>query len=161
LLVKPTLIVSDIRTINLDSLWEHGIRALIFDLDNTLMAPRTGRLDDSMIAWLDAVEAKGFKCIILSNNKKQSYIKLAAEQFRFPIIGHAAKPRRAHARRALGLLGVEAHQAAMIGDRPLTDIWVGQRMGMYTILVDPLTMASEHRVVKVLRRLEKLFVRHH
>jgi predicted HAD superfamily phosphohydrolase YqeG len=61
----------------------------------------------------------------------------------------------------LGLLGVEAHQAAMIGDRPLTDIWVGQRMGMYTILVDPLTMASEHRVVKVLRRLEKLFVRHH
>jgi predicted HAD superfamily phosphohydrolase YqeG len=46
----------------------------------------------------------------------------------------------------------------MVGDRPLTDIWVGQRMGAYTILVDPLIKHSEKVYIKVLRRMERLFV---
>jgi predicted HAD superfamily phosphohydrolase YqeG len=46
----------------------------------------------------------------------------------------------------------------MVGDRPLTDIWVGQRMGAYTILVDPLIKHSEKVYIKVLRRMERMFV---
>jgi hypothetical protein len=75
-----------------------------------------------------------------------------------PVISHAAKPRRAKFREALQILGLQAAEVAMVGDRPLTDIWVGQRMGAYTILVDPLIKHSEKVYIKVLRRMERLFV---
>ncbi len=34
-------------------------------------------------------------------------------------------------------------QVVIVGDRPLTDILVGQRLGMITILVDPIMKQKE------------------
>ena len=159
MLVKPSLIIEDITRIDLAALKAAGIRGFIFDLDNTIMAPHTGVLEDRMAAWLTILQAKGFKCLVLSNNKKADYCQLAEKVLNIPVISHAAKPRRAKFREALGMIGLTATEVAMVGDRPLTDIWVGQRMGAYTILVDPLIKHSEKVYIKVLRRMERLFVR--
>ena len=56
------------------------------------------------------------------------------------------------------ILMLEAHQVVVVGDRPLTDIWAGQRQGSLTILVDPLIKHQENGLFKILRRLERLFV---
>jgi HAD superfamily phosphatase (TIGR01668 family) len=158
LLVKPSLIIDDITRIDLAALKASGIRGFIFDLDNTIMAPHTGALEDRIGAWLAILQAEGFKCLVLSNNKKADYCQLAEKVLNIPVISHAAKPRRAKFRQALEMMGLLATEVAMVGDRPLTDIWVGQRMGAYTILVDPLIKHSEKTYVKVLRRMERLFV---
>lgn len=156
--VKPSLIVEDITTINLDTLREQGVRGFIFDLDNTIMAPHTGTLEARIEAWLTILQAEGFQCLVLSNNKKADYCQMAAKVLNIPVISHAAKPRRAKFREALSILGLSAPEVAMVGDRPLTDILVGQRMGAYTILVDPLIKKSEKIYIKALRRMERLFV---
>lgn len=156
--LKPSLIVQDITTIDLAALKAQGIRGFIFDLDNTIMAPHTGALEDRIATWLVLLQAEGFKCLVLSNNKKAEYCQLAQTVLNIPVISHAAKPRRAMFRKALEMIGLSAREVAMVGDRPLTDIWVGQRMGAYTILVDPLIKLQERRLYKVLRGLERLFV---
>jgi uncharacterized protein len=158
LFVKPSLIIEDITSMDLDALKAQGIRGFIFDLDNTIMAPRTGTLEDRIGAWLTILQAEGFKCLVLSNNKKADYCQKAEQVLNIPVISHAAKPRRAKFREAMQMLGLQAHEIAMVGDRPLTDIWVGQRMGAYTILVDPLIKHSEKVYIKVLRRMERMFV---
>lgn len=158
MLVKPTIIVNDITTIDLDALKAQGIRGFIFDLDNTIMAPHTGQLEDRISAWLTILQANGFQCLVLSNNQRHEYCRQAEEVLGIPVISHAAKPRRAAFRRALEKLGLTAQQVAMVGDRPLTDILVGQRMGAATILVDPLTKHSEHVFIQFLRGMERLFV---
>ncbi len=156
--LKPSLIVQDITTIDLAALKAQGIRGFIFDLDNTIMAPHTGALEERIATWLVLLQAEGFKCLVLSNNKKAEYCQLAQTVLNIPVISHAAKPRRAMFRKALEMIGLSAREVAMVGDRPLTDIWVGQRMGAYTILVDPLIKLQERRLYKVLRGLERLFV---
>jgi HAD superfamily phosphatase (TIGR01668 family) len=158
LLVKPSLIVADITTIDLAALKAAGVKGFIFDLDNTIMAPHTGALEARIESWLAILQAEGFKCLVLSNNKKAEYCQLAEKVLNIPVISHAAKPRRAKFREALQILGLQATEVAMVGDRPLTDIWVGQRMGSYTILVDPLIKQSEKIYIKFLRRMERLFV---
>lgn len=159
MLVKPSLIIDDITRIDLAALKAAGIRGFIFDLDNTIMAPHTGTLEDRIEAWLTILQAEGFKLLVLSNNKKADYCQLAEKVLNIPVISHAAKPRRAKFRQALEMIGLTATEVAMVGDRPLTDIWVGQRMGSYTILVDPLIKHSEKTYIKFLRGLERLFVK--
>ncbi|WP_373532683.1 YqeG family HAD IIIA-type phosphatase [Vampirovibrio sp.] len=156
--LKPSLIVQDITTIDRAALKAQGIRGFIFDLDNTIMAPHTGALEERIETWLVLLQAEGFKCLVLSNNKKAEYCQLAEKVLNIPVLSHAAKPRRAMFRKALEMIGLSAREVAMVGDRPLTDIWVGQRMGAYTILVDPLIKLQERRLFKVLRGLERLFV---
>ncbi len=159
MLVKPSLIIDDITALDLAALKAQGIRGFIFDLDNTIVAPHAGIPEARISAWLAILQAEGFKCVVLSNNKKLDYCKQAAEVLGIPVIPEAAKPRRAAFRKALEMINLTAKEVAMVGDRPLTDIWVGQRMGAFTILVDPLIKHSEKIYVKWLRGLERMFVR--
>lgn len=157
--LKPDLIIADITAIDLSALKQKGIRGFVFDLDNTIMAPKTGILEDRIAAWLQTLQAEGFQCIVLSNNKKEAYCLDAEKTLCLPVIPRAAKPRRAAFRKALAQLNLDAHQVAMVGDRPLTDVWVGQRMGAYTILVDPLIKKTERKLFKFLRWLERMSIR--
>lgn len=158
MLVRPDLFVEDITTLDLAALKSRGIKGFIFDLDNTIMAPHTGLLEDRIAAWLDTLRAEGFKLIVLSNNKRPEYVHNAQSVLQIPCIGNARKPRRGTFYQALEMMGLEAHEVAMVGDRPLTDIWVGNRIGSYTILVDPLIKHQETPLIKFLRGLERLFV---
>lgn len=158
--LKPTCVVEHVKDIDLESLWEQGVRGFIFDLDNTIMAPHTGRLDDEMAEWLKTIEERGFKSIVVSNNPIKMYTQKAETVLNIPVLGNAGKPRRKFLYRALEILDMAPHQVAVVGDRPLTDIWGGLRLGAKTILVDPLTKHQEPQVVKWLRWLERLVIHH-
>jgi uncharacterized protein len=158
LLVRPTRIVEYVTDINLEELWEEGVRGFIFDLDNTIMAPHAGVLEDHIADWLKKIENMGFKSIIVSNNPIKMYTQEVEKLLKIPVLGSAAKPRRKSLYKALEMLKLQPHEVVVVGDRPLTDIWGGQRLGSKTILVDPLTKHKEHPFIKLLRRLERMFV---
>lgn len=158
MLVKPTLIIPDVTAIDLTWLKAQGVEGIIFDLDNTIMAPHAGFLEDNIKSWLENVQDAGFRSIVVSNNKKMVYMQEVEKVLNFPVIGNAGKPRRKYLRQALSMLNLTPDQVVVIGDRPLTDIWGGQRLGAHTILVDPLTKAIEPPMIQFLRRLERMFV---
>jgi hypothetical protein len=155
--LKADFILNHVTEINIEDLKSRGIKGLIFDLDNTIMAPRTGTLSGDVEEWLKNVK-EDFKIAVVSNNRKENYIENAAKVIGCPVYGKAKKPRTGTIRVTLSQMGLKPQEVAIVGDRPLTDIWVGKRLGAITILVDPLIKDKESKVVKLLRKLERSFI---
>jgi uncharacterized protein len=158
-MLQPTYIShGDITTVNLEMLIKHGIKGIILDLDSTIMAPRSGFIDERVTQWLGAAQ-KNFKLAVVSNNKNQEYLEKAAANLPIPLIGRAAKPSRKILFSVLNKLQLKPSDSVLVGDRPLTDIWAGKRAGMKTYLVSPLSTMRESWLVRLLRKLERSIVK--
>lgn len=155
--LRPTYVVEHVTDINLDDLKAEGICGLMFDLDNTLMAPHSGQLTADIATWLSIVK-ESFQVVILSNNPRDFYIEKAAQEIGCVAYGRAKKPQIKTASKALKEMKLLPCQVAMIGDRPLTDILVGQKMKFTTILVEPLVKRQKISFVRFLRKIEKLLL---
>lgn len=155
--LKANIITQNVKDLNLEELKAKGIKGFVFDLDNTIMKPDTGYFTEDIQAWLKEVE-KDFKIAIVSNNPRPEYAEKVRKIIDYPSYFKASKPSRKFVRKALEELGLKPSETAMVGDRPLTDIWVGQRLGMTTILVDPLIKHQEPILFKILRKAERSFV---
>lgn len=155
--LKPAYIKEIVTDIDINALKDDGIKGFIFDLDNTIMAPKSAFYDEKILEWLNGI-SKDFKIAVVSNNSNQQYMDKVREISNFPIYANAGKPSRKKVLEALKEMELLPEQVAMVGDRPLTDIWVGVRLGMTTILVDPLMKHKENKLIKFLRRLERMFI---
>lgn len=159
MLLRPTYMIDgDVTDIDLDRLASDGIRGLIFDLDSTLVAPRSGQVSPAVDDWLKQARAR-FRVAIVSNNKKEPYIEHIRCVLDIPAIGRAAKPSRRGFREALRILDLEPQEVAVVGDRPLTDVLGGQRAGMKTVLVRTLKTMNEPRWITFFRNLERLVIK--
>jgi len=155
--LKPTYITGHVTDINFEDLISEGIKGLIFDLDNTIMKPKTGKISEDIRQWLEKTQ-ECFKIAVVSNNPHKSYIEKVKIELGIPVYYHAKKPRRGTTLQALKEMKLLPSEVAMVGDRTLTDIMVGQRLGMITILVDPLMKHQESCLIRFCRKLERLFI---
>ena len=121
-----------------------GLKALVIDVDNTLVPRREILLSNSTRDWL--LDAKNnLKLHLLSNNPSKKRISAVAEQIEIPYTYRAAKPRSGSLQRVLDQINIQPEKVGMIGDRLFTDIIVGNRLGLYTILVKPINEKKEGR----------------
>jgi len=158
-LLQPTYIYhSDITTVDLKRLKSDGIQGIILDLDSTIMAPRSGLIDERVSQWLNEA-AQHFKLAVVTNNKNEKYLEKAANCLAMPLVGRASKPSGKILFSVLNKIGITPENAVLIGDRPLTDILAGKRAGMKTCLVTPLSTMREHVLVQYLRKLERLVIK--
>lgn len=151
----PHMQVSTIYDIDLDLLQQRGIRGIITDLDNTLVGAKDPHATPELIEWLDDVRARGFRVVIVSNNNEVR-VSAFAEPVALPFIHAARKPGNAAFRKALGIMELKAEQTVVIGDQMLTDVLGGKRMGLYTILVTPISLADEGFFTRINRIIEKI-----
>jgi HAD superfamily phosphatase (TIGR01668 family) len=158
-LFKPTyLIDGDLTDVDLDKLQADGIKGLILDLDSTLMSPKAGKMTNEANAWLEKARTN-FKLAIVSNNKNDIYMEQVRALLDMPVLHAARKPSIKMFIQVLTELELKASDCAVIGDRPLTDIWGGQRAGMKTILVFPLKHQNEPSWKTFCRKLERCFIK--
>jgi HAD superfamily phosphatase (TIGR01668 family) len=143
--------------IDLAALKQAGIRGIIFDLDNTIIPWGSNVMDEKVRLWLDRLIKQGFKVSLVSNNKNKR-VKEIGEKLSMPFVARALKPAKTGFRQALVQMGLAATQAAVIGDQLFTDVLGGNRLGLYTIWVRPLS-SKEFIGTKVHRQFEKLAVR--
>ncbi len=156
---KPTYLVDgDLTDLSLSQLQSDGVRGIIFDLDSTLIAPRSGRLSAEVEQWLLEARDK-FKLAVVSNNKNDVYMQQVQEVLNMPVLGRAAKPATKVFKQVLAEFDLPPDDVVVVGDRPLTDIWGGQRAGMKTALVMPLKTQIESRLILFFRKLERCFIR--
>jgi HAD superfamily phosphatase (TIGR01668 family) len=151
----PKLSVRTIYDIEMKQLWDSGIRGIITDLDNTLVGAKDPLATPELIEWLKQVKLIGFNVVIVSNNRRPR-VSAFAEPISIPFIYRAKKPTNVSFHRAMKLLGTSSKQTAVIGDQMLTDVLGGNRMGLYTILVQPISIRDEGIFTKFNRRIEKL-----
>lgn len=156
-LFRPALFAEDIESIDLQFLSERGIRALMLDLDNTLLPWRDSEVPDSSRRWVEKARDSGFQLCIVSNTHNPRRLNEIAAQLGVPSVHRALKPRRYGFAKALQTLGCEPSAAAVVGDQILTDILGGNLAGMFTILVRPMH-PREFVGTKISRMLERLIL---
>lgn len=158
MILKPDFNLVSVKDIDADLLATKGVQAIIFDLDSTVMASKSGVFEPWILEMFDYLSGK-FCVAILSNNKRAEYIEKARSQCKIDIIGHANKPNPKTLLTYLKEKNISPKNAIMVGDRPLTDILAGQLAGTKTILVDSITKTTEPKLTRFVRFLERLTIR--
>ena len=111
------------------------IKALILDVDGTLISGKKPVLSNCIKNWI-LNSKKYFYIYLLSNNPSKNRIKLIAEQLDLEFTYSGGKPGKRKLQKILNRIPYSPNEVAIIGDRVFTDILVGNRLGMYTVLVD-------------------------
>lgn len=155
--LKPDYNLKNIYEINFEELKQKGIKCVMFDLDSTVMISKSANFLPETIDWFNSF-LNDFEVAIISNNKNEKYIENASKLAPCRVIGKAAKPNPKIMAKYLKEIGIEPHQAAMVGDRPLTDVLAGKRLGCKTILVGSIN-PNENLPTKFIRALEKSTIR--
>ena len=156
--IKPDYNLKSIYDIDLDELQKQGIKAMLFDLDSTLMASKSGTYTDETYSFIRNVEEKFFIAVV-SNNKNPKYMEKVKAITHFPILFEACKPRTGVVSKFLREHNLEPKDCVLVGDRPLTDILCGKNLGCKTILVDSITADTEAKIVRFVRWLERLSIK--
>lgn len=131
-----------------------GIRGIITDMDNTLVPWSDRTVHPRLAEWFTTLKEMGFKLFIVSNNSRDRGGQLALE-LDIPAIWYAVKPRRRAFRKAIEEMELLPEEVAVVGDQIFTDVLGGNRLGLYTILVTPIS-EKEFIWTKLMRMLEKL-----
>ncbi len=156
--IKPDYNLENIYSIDLNELKSQGINALLFDLDSTLMGSKTGYYTEKTLNWLNEVR-KDFFIGVISNNYNPEYMSKVESCTDFPIVFEAHKPDVKVAKKFMEANNLIPENTCFVGDRPLTDIVCGKRLGCKTILVDSITASIEKPIVRFARWLERLSIR--
>ena len=111
------------------------IKALILDVDGTLISGNKPVLSNDIKKWI-LNSKEHFYIYLYSNNPSKKRIKLIAEQLDLEFTYSGSKPSKRKLKNIIDKIPYSSNEIAIIGDRIFTDILVGNRLGMYTILVD-------------------------
>ncbi len=158
MIIKPDFEAKTVFEVDFDKLRDSGVKALVFDLDSTVLKSKTGIFSAQAMELFKNLQ-KDFLLLIASNNKKRDYIENVAQQVDFEVKGFANKPNPKIILDFLNNHGISPQNAAMIGDRPLTDILAGKLAGMKTVLVDSISWFEEPKLTRFVRKLERLVIR--
>ena len=155
-LLIPDQRLNNIFEIDPEYLRSIGIKGIITDMDNTLVPWSDRTVYPKLSAWFADLKERDFALFIVSNNSKDRGSQLARE-LDIPAIWYAVKPRRKAFRKALTQMKLSPAEVAVVGDQVLTDVLGGNRLGLHTILVTPIS-EKEFFWTKLTRMLERLLV---
>lgn len=154
ILLQPDLILGDsVLSLTLEMLKQNNIKGLVLDVDDTLVHFRSAEVSEEVQQWIQSL--KPFVRIwLVSNNMSRHRIQRIATILDVPFIVGARKPSRRKLRQALKAMQLPVAQVAMVGDRLFTDVLAGNRLGMFTVLVEPMTLPSLTDRKSIVRVLE-------
>ncbi|MBR2452616.1 MAG: YqeG family HAD IIIA-type phosphatase [Clostridia bacterium] len=155
----PEVFVDTVFDIDLQDLSQNGVKAFIFDIDNTLATYAMPLPDEKTAEWIKMLKDKGFGVFFASNNDEER-VKTFAESVDVPYKAKALKPLGKYLKKACKLMGVSPGETALVGDQLFTDIWGGNWLRMYTILVNPISEV-EDSFVRFKRRFEKMILKNY
>ena len=141
-ILQPDLVLGDsVMKLTIDILQEHNIKGLVLDVDETLVPITAMNASPELTLWVEEIKPV-VSLWLASNNLSQTRIGRIAESLNLPYITGAAKPSRRKLRRAINAMNLPVERVAMVGDRLFTDVLAGNRLGMFTILVEPMVDAG-------------------
>ncbi len=137
MLIYPNKYIKRVEEITIEMLQKNKIKALILDIDNTLIDYEEN-MEESVKQWAKDLKGQGTKLIILSNTNKKSKVEKVAKTLEIPYIYFAKKPLKSGFKKAKEQLKENEEHIAVVGDQIFTDIIGGNRCKMFTILVEPI-----------------------
>ena len=149
--LQPDLILGEtILALTPAILAQYKILGLVLDVDETLVPFRDKEASVELKQWVEEM-GKVASIWLASNNLSANRISNIAQSLDLPYIVAARKPSGKKLRSAIAAMNLPPNQIAMVGDRLFTDVLAGNRLGMFTILVEPIvnkTYASPYYSIR-------------
>lgn len=156
-LYKPDMYQKNIYVIDYKKLKSYGIKCILFDLDNTLSSPYIKKPSRKLRDFIERLKDMGFKVIIYSNAPKKR-ISPFKELLELDCSYSSRKRRGKKLEKIIREYKFSESEIALIGDQFITDMYGGNRLGIFTVLVDPIT-GKEPIYTKVNRVMEKFVIK--
>ena len=185
--ILPTVDTPDIRNIDWAQLYaDHNIRGVLFDKDHTLTLPYAHQLHPYAAESLrKAKEVFGERNVVLYSNsaglrqydpegreaallERELGVRVLRHKYKKPFVSDEVREE------VEAWFGVAASRLAMVGDRYMTDVVFGNRLGMMSIRVKPFVecrdggvrvddgtkrVGRDPKSVRVSRKFEEALVR--
>ena len=155
-LFGPTSFAPSVHSISLDLLEADGARAIVVDLDNTLVGYRNAAPALEVHEWIRGALGRGFKVAMVTNNASP-WANGVAAGLGIPCVLAARKPRSRGFLTALEVLGAEREETVVIGDQLFTDVLGAKLLGLRVILTEPI-VAREQWWMRLVRLAERLMI---
>ena len=152
MILYPDVLLEKVEDISINLLQKNNIKALILDVDNTLIDYKKN-LSKSIIDWSKEMKKYNIKLYILSNTNDKEKVENVAKKLEIPYINFAKKPLKGGFIKVQKILQESSNNIAVVGDQIFTDIIGGNRCKMFTILVEPIEK-KEYWYTKWKRPLE-------
>ena len=137
-LLQPDLIVEgSVLNLTPEILQQYHLKGLVLDVDDTLVPIKSTQASETLLLWVEQIRQVAALWLV-SNNLSESRISNIAKAVNVPYLLGAGKPSRRKLRQAVTGMNLPVEQVAMVGDRLFTDVLAGNRLGMFTILVEPM-----------------------
>lgn len=137
MILYPNEYYNNVREIKIEFLKKNNIKALILDVDNTLI-DYDKNLDVETVKWAEELKKCGIKLYILSNSNKKEKVKEVAQKLNIEYEYFGRKPLKMGFKKVQKKLQENPENIAVVGDQIFTDVIGGNRCKMYTILVEPI-----------------------
>ena len=144
-----------IYAISQSELQKKGIRCLLLDVDGTLVNRKSTNIPKAVKNWVSESK-KFFSLYLISNNPSKKRIAKIAKELKLGFKYNASKPRRKVTLQAIKEVCYESKSIAIVGDRIFTDIIVGNRCNIKTILVKRLDRDGLPIKLNLTLKIEKL-----
>ena len=150
----PDLVIHDVTCLPVAQLKRLGIRLLFFDIDNTLSPFDQALPSPAIIRQFQTLQQEGFLLCLLSNNTPER-----VDRFNGPLgvlaVSRAGKPGCKKLQAVLKDQGLNARQAALVGDQVFTDMYCAHSAGMLAIYSQPLCPRDQW-ITKIKRPAERI-----
>ena len=150
-----------IYEISLLKLQKEGIKSLLIDVDGTLLCRQSNIIPTDVKNWIEQSK-KLFTLYLISNNPSNDRISKIAKELDVRYKSNAQKPRKKITLDVISEINENSNYIAIIGDRILTDIIVGNRCNIQTILVKRLSrngLPTRLNLTLILEKLVSIFLK--
>jgi hypothetical protein len=152
----PDAYEKSIYYIDYEKLKERGIKCILFDLDNTIVPLSIKKPNKKIKEFFKKIKEMGFKIIIFSNSTK-ARIKPFKEELEVDCAFSCKKPMKKKYELILKEYRFNVSEVVIVGDNIVTDILGGNKVGITTILVNPIS-SNEKITTKISRLYEKRII---
>lgn len=159
MIIYPKAYLDSVKEISIDLLKENNIKALILDVDNTIL-DFDKNIPEGIDTWCEDLKEKGIKFCILSNSNKEEKVKMVSEKLNIPYFYFGLKPFKKGFKKAIKLLDEKNENIAAVGDQIFTDVIGANRCKLYSILVKPIAK-KDLLITKIKRPLENLVIKNY
>ncbi len=157
MILFPDAYLKSVKDINIEFLKKNNIKALILDVDNTLI-DYYKKMPQGIKEWCEKLKSEDIKFCILSNSNKKKKVSDVAKILDIPYIYFARKPFKSGFKKAAKLLQIDYKNIAAVGDQIFTDILGANKMKMYSILVQPI-LERDLLVTRIKRPIENYIIK--
>ena len=131
----PNLQTDKLTDITAQQLHSWGVKLLMLDFDNTIVPYTTTIPTAEMESWLRDMNVLPDVILCIVSNSHNDRVPKFCRERNMAVITHAKKPFSKGINECLARYGVEAKEAALVGDQIFTDTLGANCAGVKSILV--------------------------